>query len=112
EIVAEAGGFEREIVRWTNVERLANGEPALAWSPRLAFAAREHSAEMARLDYFSHASPVPAHRTLMQRVRLAGVRAGTLSVGENIAKGTWNEGDGKRVVGAWMESAGHRHNLL
>lgn len=102
----------REIVRWTNVERLARGLGPLEWSHILARAAHAHSEEMVRMGYFSHVSPVPSRRTPMMRVRAAGLRAQSLFVGENIARGTWSAADSRDVIRVWMESPGHRENLL
>lgn len=104
--------LEREVLRWTNVERLARSLPALEWSEVLALAARRHSAEMASIGYFSHLSPVPGRRTPMERARLAGIRAGSLAVGENIARGPFGEGDARRIVDLWMRSERHRENVL
>lgn len=104
--------LERDILRWTNVERLARGLSPLAWSAPLARAARAHSEEMVRLGYFGHTSPVPRNRSLLQRVRNAGLRASTLRVGENLARGTWRSGRARSIVRAWMRSPSHRDNLL
>jgi uncharacterized protein YkwD len=104
--------LELDIARWTNVERLARSLPPLAWSEKLARAARAHSEEMARLGYFDHVSPVAQNRTLMMRVRVAGLDAPSLFVAENIARGTWRPHQARNIVQLWMESEGHRQNLL
>jgi uncharacterized protein YkwD len=111
--VAEAAvSIEEDILRWTNVERIAAGVPALAWSPILARAAREHSEEMVRLRYFAHESPTPTRRTPMMRARLAGLDGPSLAVGENLFRGNWRSDRARRVVRSWMGSPGHRENLL
>lgn len=102
----------RDIARWTNVERLGHGVRPLIWSPRLARAARAHSEEMARLGYFSHDSPRPGRRTVLQRVRLAGVRSRPIFVGENIGRSTPWPHQARRFVQSWMDSPAHRSNLL
>jgi uncharacterized protein YkwD len=107
-----SGAIARDIVRWTNVERLAAGLAPMVWSEVLARAARAHSGEMARLGYFSHLSPDPQNSTPMRRVRNAGLAAPSLMVGENIAKGDWQDSRARRAVRAWMESQKHRENLM
>jgi len=106
------GALSRDIVCWTNVERMARGLAPVTWSETLARAAWAHSDEMARLGYFDHFSPTSRNRTLMNRVRNAGLRARSLLVGENLAKGNWSHDRARRIVEAWMESDGHRENLL
>lgn len=107
-----AQAVERDIVRWTNVERIARGLHPVRWSPTLARAARQHTNEMVRLRYFSHTSPVAGNRGLLKRVRNAGLRAGAIFVGENLAWGNWTYRQAREIVAAWMDSPGHRENLL
>lgn len=112
-IVEAAPTLEQDVLRWTNVERLAAGRRPLAWSETLAKAARGHSEEMARRGYFAHESPEPARRTAMMRARLAGLVGGpTTLVGENLFRGNWRRDRARRIVAAWMGSPGHRANLL
>jgi uncharacterized protein YkwD len=106
------GAIARDIVRWTNRERMARGLPPAMWSEALARAAHAHTAEMHRLRYFEHDSPDPANRTVLLRVRNAGLRARTFKVGENLAKGTWRRDRARRIVQEWMASERHRQNVL
>jgi uncharacterized protein YkwD len=111
--VAEAPvSIEHDILRWSNVERIAAGVPPLSWSDKLARAARGHSEEMARLGYFAHQSPNPRRRTAMMRAQLEGLDAPTLAVGENLFRGNWRRDRARRIVASWMSSPGHRENLL
>jgi uncharacterized protein YkwD len=71
----------------------------------LTTAAREHSADMERLNFFSHDSPVPGKTTPWDRARLAGTSAS----GENIAMGTI---DGAVANEMWWHSPGHHRNML
>lgn len=71
----------------------------------LTAAARGHSADMERLDFFSHDSPVPGKATPWDRARLAGTSAS----GENIALGCI---DGVVANGMWWHSPGHHRNML
>ena len=112
-VADEAPTLEQDVLRWTNVERIAAGRTPLQWSDVLAKAARAHSEEMARGGYFAHESPDAARRTAMMRARLAGLVGGpTTLVGENLFKGNWRRDRARRIVIAWMGSPGHRANLL
>lgn len=71
----------------------------------LTTAARGHSADMERLNFFSHDSPVPGKTTPWDRARLAGTSAS----GENIAMGTI---DGAVANEMWWHSPGHHRNML
>ncbi|MFQ6171053.1 CAP domain-containing protein [Oryzobacter sp. R7] len=93
-----------EVVRLVNVERAKVGCVALRSDSRLATAARLHSEDMARQDYFSHTSL--DGRTWIQRIQAQGYTAGS---GENIAAGYSTPA---AVMTAWMNSSGHRANIL
>ena len=95
----------REVLRLTNVERASAGCSALAWDSRLAAAAAGHSTDMASHDYFSHTSR--DGRSFSARITAAGY--GWSRVAENIAAG---QPTPKAVVAAWMDSDGHRANIL
>jgi len=92
------------VVNLVNAERASHCGP-LAVDDRLATAAQRHSDDMAAHDYFSHTSL--NGDTLADRAEAAGFTGGTL--GENIAAGQRSPQD---VMAAWMESAGHRANIL
>jgi uncharacterized protein YkwD len=57
---------------------------------------------------FSHVSA--DGRTFDQRIRAAGYMGGYLA--ENIGWGGGSLGTPRRIVGAWMNSPGHRANIL
>lgn len=97
--IAEARVFEL-----TNAERATHGCPALAADDRLAAAARAHSADMAARDYFDHVSQ--DGRSFVDRVKAAGYPS---PGAENIAAGQRTPED---VVKGWMDSPGHRANIL
>jgi len=104
--------IEHDILRWTNVERLAVGLAPLLWSETLARAARAHSEEMARLNYFEHTSPTAATRSPLVRAMRAGLRGDRLFVAENIAMGTFRNDHARHIVKLWMDSPGHRENIM
>jgi uncharacterized protein YkwD len=95
---------ENAVATLTNAEREKAGCPALHIDKRLRTAARGHSEDMAERNYFSHDSP--DGNTPWDRAEAAGYPDPS---GENIARGY---PDARSVVKAWMNSAGHRANIL
>jgi uncharacterized protein YkwD len=96
-----------------NGERVRFGESALIEDPRLASAATGHSRDMDAHDYFEHVSP--GGQTLLMRIQASGfIPNGNVgyTLGENIAWGTLWLGTPRAIVKAWMESPGHRANIL
>ncbi|MGC9500200.1 CAP domain-containing protein [Streptomyces sp. WG7] len=94
-----------EVVGLTNRERAGAGLPALAVDARLAHAAQAHSADMVARDFYSHTDPDGGKP--WDRAAAAGATRRT--VGENIACGQRSPAD---VVEGWMNSPGHRANIL
>ncbi|MCF4120388.1 CAP domain-containing protein [Antribacter sp. KLBMP9083] len=92
------------VVELTNAERAAAGCPALTVDERLTAAARLHSEDMVAQGYFDHTSL--DGRTPWDRAKAQGY---TNPSGENIAAG---QPDAEAVVRAWMDSPGHRENIL
>jgi uncharacterized protein YkwD len=88
-----------------NIEREERGLPRLIMDEKLAAAARSHAADMSRRKYFSHTSPNGVG--MGSRLRKAG--ATYTAAGENIAHG---QTSAPAVVDAWMNSPGHRRNIL
>jgi len=87
-----------------NHERSKAGVPGLQWDGKLAAAAAQHALEMANRKQLSHQfSGEPSPR---QRIIATGLR--TDASAENVGSAeTFQE-----IHSGWMESAGHRHNLL
>ncbi|MET9356656.1 CAP domain-containing protein [Streptomyces sp. NPDC006617] len=94
-----------EVVGLTNRERAGAGLPALAVDARLTAAAQAHSADMVARDFYSHTDPDGGEP--WDRAAAAGARRRT--VGENIACGQRSPAE---VVEGWMNSPGHRANIL
>jgi uncharacterized protein YkwD len=90
-----------------NVERAKRGRKKLLPSPRLQRAALGHSVDMLRRKYFEH-EKVPGGPRLVARLRKAGYRGFTYA--ENIGYGSTNTPT--LQVLAWMNSPGHRANIL
>ncbi len=98
---------------FVNDERVRFGESALIEDPRLTSAAVGHSRDMDTQDYFSHTSP--SGQTLLMRIQASGFIPNAsvgYTLGENIAWGTLWLGTPRSIVKAWMESPGHRANIL
>ncbi|MGV9392280.1 CAP domain-containing protein [Streptomyces olivaceus] len=94
-----------EVLTLTNRERAGAGLPALAPDDRLARAAQAHSADMVARDFYSHTDPDGGRP--WDRAAAAGSSRRT--VGENIACGQRSPAE---VVEGWMNSPGHRANIL
>ena len=96
---------EDAVLALVNQERAGNKCNPLAIDSRLATAARKHSADMAARNYFEHDTPEGVD--VATRVTNAGYKWS--SVGENIAMG---QKDAASVMRSWMNSPGHRANIL
>ena len=102
-----SGNVATDIVRYTNDARAANGAPALASNPRLMEAARIHAEQMASFQRMEHTISGAKYPTMQSRLEAAGYTY--WSAAENIA---WNVADARRAVDGWMNSPGHRANIL
>ena len=100
----EAASYEAEVVTLTNDQRVAHGCPALRDDPRLRAAAIAHSVDMRVRDYFAHNTPDGV--TPWTRIEAQGYSDPSA---ENIAMGQQTP---QSVVDAWMNSPGHRANIL
>ena len=97
-------GLEEAVLDLTNDERAAAGCGPLEGHAALDDAARLHAEDMADNDYFDHTSL--DGRSPTDRAAEQGYEGG---VGENIAAGY---PDAAAVMEGWMNSEGHRANLL
>ena len=95
-----------------NAQRTQRGLPPRRVSPRLRNAANRHSRDMVAQRFFDHRSP--AGHDVIDRARDAGYvkPRRTWSVAENLAWGTGTFATPRSVVRQWMESPGHRANIL
>jgi uncharacterized protein YkwD len=107
---------ERTVVRATlctiNAHRERHGLRPLTLNKRLAKAARGHAGDMDQRNYFSHDSL--GGGSFVDRIRLAGYLTGasSWSVGENLAWATRGNAAPGKITKMWMDSAGHRANIL
>jgi uncharacterized protein YkwD len=115
DLVPTAGNldaFRAAIVCLHNQVRARYGLPALRGNTKLRRAAEGHSADMVRAGYFDHTSP--SGSTMVGRVLASGyVRSnqGWL-LGENLEWGTGTMATPRGAMDAWMNSAGHKANIL
>ncbi|MGW7029859.1 CAP domain-containing protein [Streptomyces xanthophaeus] len=96
---------ESAVLSLVNKERKAAGCDPLTANAKLNAAARAYSDTMARSGVMSHTGPDGS--TMTSRVEAAGYAWSRL--GENIARG---QSDADAVMNAWMNSSGHRANIL
>ncbi len=103
--VSGLSSIELEVVRLVNIERQKEGLKPLVASSEISNVARKKSEDMASKNYFSHTSPT--YGSPFDMMKSFGIKYNT--AGENIAKGQLSA---KSVVTAWMNSSGHRANIM
>lgn len=110
--VRTLGSVEGLILERVNEERRRRGLSPVKPEPQLSKIARRHSKDMIVRNFFSHVNPdalAPTDRIFRQHRRLIGLG------GENIWTGNFRtdpEALGKRIMDGWMNSPGHRENIL
>ncbi len=97
--------FEAEVVSLANIERAKAGCSPLDPNPALREAAFLHSKDMGDFGYFSHTGRDGS--SFVTRAQRAGYTGSPR--GENIAAGYSSPAS---VMAAWMNSSGHRANIL
>ncbi|MRX71867.1 SCP-like extracellular protein [Bacillus lacus] len=97
--------FESKVIELTNAERAKEGLPKLQADEEVSNVAQEKSNDMQQNQYFSHNSPT--FGSPFDMMRDFGVTYKT--AGENIAMGQRSP---EEVVQAWMDSEGHRKNIM
>jgi uncharacterized protein YkwD len=102
--VSESAAAEQELFRMLNRDRAQDGVPELAWNEWLAQAARKHAAEMARRGQLSH--QFPGEPALRDRLAATSLRFNASA--ENVAVGPTTA----ELHDGWMNSPGHRANIL
>lgn len=95
---------ERQLFEALNRERAAQSLATLQWDDALFKAARQHALRMANLNMLEH--QLPSEADLEGRLAEAGARFSVIA--ENIAVGATPQ----IIHGGWMDSPGHRKNIL
>jgi uncharacterized protein YkwD len=95
-----------------NQIRQQHNLPLLKENAKLQKAGTTHSDEMVDEGYFDHTAPDGT--TFVDRILGAryAKRNGDWTIGENLAWGTGDMSTPAGVVQAWMNSAGHKANIL
>ncbi|WP_408607180.1 SafA/ExsA family spore coat assembly protein [Lottiidibacillus patelloidae] len=104
-LINDIKSIESQVIALTNQERAKNGLPALKADWELSRVARYKSVDMRDKRYFSHTSPTYGSPFTM--MKNFGITYRTAA--ENIAQG---QTTAQAVVTAWMNSPGHRANIL
>jgi hypothetical protein len=99
----EAGAAE-QLFAMANQARAQAGAPPLVWDPALAAAARKHCERMVAEGPIAHR--YGGEPDLSERASMAGAHFGLIE--ENIAVGAYPA----QIHEGWMNSPGHRRNLL
>jgi len=94
------------VLAFTNVERYYEGLPILNSNDKLTRVAYEKMKDLFARQYFEHVSPTGESVSDLAE----GVKYEYIAVGENLALGDFTSS--KDVVEAWMNSEGHRKNIL
>lgn len=104
----ELRDLEQRVHRLINEQRQRAKLPPLAWHEDVARAARDHSKNMAERNFFSHTDPQLGDVDK----RLNRFRIAWRACGENIFMLYGDEDPARIAVQGWMESPGHRANIL
>ena len=102
---SSVSAFEQQVVELTNQERANAGLQPLQLDTELSNVAREKSRDMQAKGYFDHNSPT--YGSPFDMMKKFGITY--KAAGENIAMGQRSP---QEVVNAWMNSEGHRKNIL
>ena len=95
-----SASFEAEVLRLVNIERAKRRIAPLEMEENLHITARIKAGEMKKYNYYGHGSFPDLPDYLIKRYYL---------IGENIAMGQTTPAE---VVKAWMNSPGHKDNIL
>jgi uncharacterized protein YkwD len=107
-----AGVIRAAILCLHNQIRAQNNLPLLKDNAKLRKAATGHSNAMVNEGYFDHTSP--DGDSFVDRIIAAGYtkKNDGWTLGENLAWGTGDLSTAAGVMSAWMNSAGHKANIL
>jgi len=94
------------VIEWTNSQRVENGLDPLQENSVLNASAQKKLEDMFQKQYFAH--DAPDGTTPGDIIEIVGYEY--ITTGENLALG--NFADDQELVQAWMDSPGHRENIL
>ncbi len=102
---SNAASFAQQVLTLTNAERANVGLAALTWDNTLAQVAGNHACDMIVRNFFAHDNP--DGQNVGDRATAAGYT--WTAIGENLAAGHQTPA---AAVAGWMNSAGHKANIL
>lgn len=100
---------EKSMLIYHNRERAKRNKPELCIARELQRAARLHAKDMIERDYFSHTTKGTGE-SFANRIEDQGYEYRRAA--ENLAYGTGSAGSTTNIFQGWMDSSGHRSNLL
>jgi len=103
--LGDVKALESEVIRLVNRERAKRGLAPLTENWELSRVARYKSQDMINKGYFAHTSPT--YGSFSRMIESFGIRFS--AAGENIAYGQRTP---EEVMTDWMNSTGHRNNIL
>ena len=106
---SDAQTIKSQVQDLVNQQRTQHGLSSLIWNNQIAQIAESHSVDMFQNDYTDHndlTGKTPADR--LQSVAICSYPS------ENIGwtKGVYADNVASKIVGEWMNSPGHRANIL
>lgn len=105
-------GSERATLCLLNQERRARGLRRLSANSDLRLAGERHARDMVERKYFAHTAPGgTSFVTRIKQTDYIPSRA-AWSLGENLAWGSGAASTPRQIVRQWMDSPGHRVNIL
>jgi uncharacterized protein YkwD len=93
------------IAQGLNANRVANNLRPLNYNPKLGQAAMTQACDMTVRNFFGHDGSDGSN--VQNRARRAGYR--DCLIAENLA---WGYPRPEQIINGWMNSPGHRHNML
>jgi uncharacterized protein YkwD len=105
-VAVDKVAYENQVVALTNAQRKSHGCGALRNDARLAGSARAHSTDMVRQGFFSHTGSNGSSFVARE------VKAGYPQRGASAENIAWGFRTPQDVVTGWMNSPGHRANIL
>lgn len=104
-VPSNANELATAIAQGLNANRAANRLRALDYNPKLGQAAMVHACDMTERNFFGHDGSDGSN--VQNRARRVGYR--DCLIAENLA---WGYPRPEQIIDGWMNSPGHRHNML
>jgi uncharacterized protein YkwD len=107
---ASVGAQEAAMTCLINYARQASGvKPLLSTNAKLTASADRKAQDILRCQQFSHTA---CGREFSFHMKAVGYATGCYGTGENIAWGSGSYGTVRSIMSGWLNSTGHRTNIL